>query len=148
MAAINFFTEDIKFRLKNKAQIRRWIVDTMKNERIKVQQINYIFCSDAYLLGHNIKYLSHDTLTDIITFSYSPVGEKLEGDIFISIERVAENSVLYKESFDGELRRVIIHGVLHLIGYLDKKIKDRKMTRSKEDFYLQRFNNLSAPILV
>lgn len=139
MAAINFFNEEVKFRLKDRTLIRRWILNTIRSEGFKVQSINYIFCSDAYLLDYNIKYLNHNTLTDIITFSFTEFGEKLEGDIFISVERVQENSVVYKEQFEDELHRVIIHGVLHLMGYLDKSIDDRKIMRTKETFYLQEF---------
>jgi rRNA maturation RNase YbeY len=142
MAAINFFSEDVKFRLKERTIIRRWILNTIRNEGFKIQSVNYVFCSDTYLLDYNIRYLKHNTLTDIITFSFAESGEKLEGDIFISVERVEENSVVYKELFEDELRRVIIHGILHLMGYLDKSIEDSKIMRAKEAYYLQTYNEL------
>jgi probable rRNA maturation factor len=140
---IYFFTEDLKFTLKNKTAIRRWLRATIKNEGFTIEEINYIFCSDKFLLSLNKNYLHHDTFTDIITFNYTSFeksrnDKKLSGDIFISVDRVRENACLFKSSFSSELHRIMIHGVLHLAGHDDKTKKDKKFMTSKEDFYLKR----------
>lgn len=105
----------------------------------QVDTINFIFCTDQYLLELNKKHLNHDTLTDIITFEYNPPGQALLSDIYISIERVRENAVVFKTSFSRELHRVIFHGVLHLCGYKDKKPEESKLMRFKEEEYLQKW---------
>jgi len=97
--------------------------------------LNYIFCSDTYLHKINLEYLKHDTLTDIITFDYSE-KKQISGDIFISIDRIKENAPKFNQSTDIELNRVLIHGVLHLLGYKDKTPKEKETMRAKEDFYL------------
>ena len=102
-----------------------------------MDDINYIFCSDDYLLARNIKYLKHDSLTDIITFNYCE-GNKINCDIMISIDRVKENSSIFDTTFTEELYRVLIHGILHLIGYDDKTEKEKNLMRKKEDFYLNK----------
>jgi len=132
---INFFTEEIKFILRDKIAIRKWLIDAAANEGCRIEEVNIIFCSDAYLSEHNQRYLKHSTLTDIITFDYSE-GKNLSGDIFISIERVCENAIKYKVSENQELKRVIIHGILHLCGYKDKTAADKKQMREKEDEYM------------
>lgn len=132
---ITFHSEDIDFHLDNEKNITKWIKSSIKKESKKVGEISYIFCSDEYLLKLNQEYLNHDTYTDIITFDYTE-GETISSDIFISIDRVKENSIKFKTSFDKELSRVIIHGILHLIGYKDKASQDKEQMRSKEDFYL------------
>jgi rRNA maturation RNase YbeY len=132
---INFFTEDIKFILRDKTAIRRWLFDAAAKEGCKVGEINIIFCSDAELLKYNKTYLHHDTLTDIITFDTSE-DKTLSGDIFISIERVCENAMKFKVSENQELKRVMVHGILHLCGYKDKTVNDRKKMQEKEDEYL------------
>ena len=132
---INFFTEEIKFILRDKIPLRKWLIDVAVNEGCKIEEVNIIFCSDAYLSEHNQRYLKHSTLTDIITFDYSE-GKNLSGDIFISIERVCENAIKYKVSENQELKRVIIHGILHLCGYKDKTAADKKQMRKKEDEYM------------
>jgi rRNA maturation RNase YbeY len=116
--------------------MRAWIFETIKAEQKQLGELNYIFCSDEYLLKINKEYLNHDTLTDIITFDNSEEALTIEGDIFISIERVQENAQELKVSFEEELARVMIHGVLHLVGYKDKTLEDSQKMRAKEDHYL------------
>jgi rRNA maturation RNase YbeY len=118
-----------------KTKITSWISDTIVNEAFKEGDINFIFCGDDYLLDINVKYLKHNALTDIISFDYS-LGKKLSGDIFISVDRVKDNSVKYEVNFDDELHRVIIHGILHFCGYKDKTKEDKRLMRKKEDYYL------------
>src|ERR1700761_2600009 len=138
MPKISFFEEDITFKLKNKAQVRQWINDTIIAEGYKLKELTYIFCSDAYLLQINQQYLDHDTYTDIVTFDNSEEEGKIIGDIFISIERIRENAEKFKVSEADELHRVIIHGALHLLGYKDKAPEARQLMTEKEDFYLGR----------
>lgn len=116
-----------------------WIERVIKSENKKLEEISYIFCNDDYLLDINEKYLNHDTYTDIISFDYS-VGNILQGDIYISTERVKENSDEYSVSFEEELRRVIIHGVLHLCGYRDKTEDETRIMRGKEEEKLKLFH--------
>lgn len=136
MPAINFFEEDISFKLKNKTQLKRWITDTILAEGYRLKELNYIFCSDKYLLQINQQYLNHDTLTDIVTFDNSEKPGFITGDIFISIERIQENAMKFKVSATDELHRVIIHGALHLLGYKDKTKTAKAEMTQKEDFYL------------
>ncbi|MGF7041948.1 rRNA maturation RNase YbeY [Mucilaginibacter lappiensis] len=136
MPAIQFFEEDISYKLKNKALVRQWIKDTITAEGFKLKELTYVFCSDAYLLPLNQQYLDHDTLTDIITFDNSEVEGEILGDIFISIERVRENAVKFNITETDELHRVIIHGALHLLGYTDKSVVTKKKMTQKEDEYL------------
>ena len=138
---ISFSTVETNYNLKNKLKVKNWVKSILETEGKSAGDITYVFCTDEYLLGMNEKYLKHDTLTDIITFDYSEKG-KLSGDIFISIERVKENSVSFNTTLNQELGRVMAHGVLHLSGYKDKNHEDKKMMRSKEDFYLASFPNL------
>lgn len=133
---INFFVEEISFKLKNKKIIRAWIENTLSAENRILKEINFIFCKDSYLLKINQEYLQHDTYTDIITFDNSEKKEEIVSDIFISIERVTENARSFQIPFLHELHRVMIHGVLHLAGYKDKSAKEVKIMRSKENFYL------------
>ncbi len=141
MSSINFFTEEISFKFKNKKKIVTWILNSISKEKKSVESINFIFCSDEYLLEINTKYLNHKALTDIITFDQSSGnGIGLEGDIYISIDRVRENAVQLQVLFHHELHRVMIHGVLHLIGYKDKDTKSKLLMRKKEDAYLSLLN--------
>ena len=137
---ISFSSVDIAYNLKNKFKVKNWVKSILETEGKSAGDITYVFCNDEYLLGINEKYLKHDTLTDIITFDYSEKG-KLSGDIFISIERVKENTGSFNTTLNQELGRVMAHGVLHLSGYKDKSPEDKKMMRSKEDFYLTSFPN-------
>lgn len=138
---ISFSTVETDYNLKNKLKVKNWVKSILETEGKTAGDITYIFCNDEYLLGINEKYLKHDTLTDIITFDYSENGI-LSGDIFISIERVKENMGSFDTTLDQELGRVMAHGVLHLSGYKDKTSVDKKMMRSKEDFYLASYPNL------
>lgn len=137
-SGIGFFNENTSFRLRNKKSIRAWISDAVIKEGKIPGEISVIFCNDSFLLDMNIKYLNHDTFTDIITFEYNE-GQLISGDIFISIERVKENARLFSKSINDELYRVIIHGVLHLCGYKDKTTKDTATMRQKEEEYLVLF---------
>jgi probable rRNA maturation factor len=136
MAAVNFFSQDVSFTLPNPRKTSNWIKKTLEAEKRSLAQLNFIFCSDEHLLGINIQYLKHNTYTDIITFDNSESPKTVEGDIFISIERVEENAKKLSVPFIEELRRVIIHGVLHLVGYSDKRESQIKQMRKKEDTYL------------
>jgi len=132
---IRYYSEDIRFNLEGKLQNNRWLKAVAENESRKIGDISVVFCSDDYLLDVNRKYLQHDYYTDIITFDYCE-GNVLSGDLFISVDSVRENSSFFKTEFDEELHRVIVHGVLHLIGYDDHTDEDQKTMRSKENFYL------------
>ncbi len=131
----SFFSEDISFALKNQAKIKEWVLLSILKEGKTAGEITYIFCSDEYLYQINLEHLKHKTYTDIITFNYCE-NNIISGDIFISIDRVKENATAYNVTFQNELHRVIIHGILHLIGFNDKTIEDKALMRSKEDFYL------------
>lgn len=133
------FNYENEFELSNEEQLSIWISSVIVSEDKKEGEINYIFCDDEYLLGLNEQYLNHDTLTDIISFDYS-VGKELHGDIFISTERVLENAAEYKVTFEEELKRVMVHGVLHYCGYKDKSDEDEKLMRSKEDEKIKMFH--------
>ncbi len=132
---IRFFSEAILFKIKNPRNVVRWINESANKEKKAISVINYIFCSDQYLLQLNQDFLKHKSLTDIITFDDS-VGPVLSGEIYISIERVSENASKYASDFDEELRRVMIHGILHLSGYRDKKVLEKAVMRKKESTYL------------
>lgn len=133
---IYFFSEDIKFSPPAIRKIRAWLRLVIAAENKFLNELTYIFCSDSYLLSLNIEYLRHDTLTDTITFNTSENEAGISGDIYISIERVAENAAKYKVSFAEELQRVMVHGLLHLLGYNDKSARQKKIMREKEFAYL------------
>ena len=132
MISFNYETD---FKLPDETKVSQWISSVITSEGCQEEEINYIFCDDEYLHKLNVEFLDHDTLTDIISFDYS-VGKTLKGDIFISIERVEENAKDFKVSFEQELQRVIVHGILHYCGYKDKSEDDAKLMREKENFYL------------
>ena len=129
MISFNYETD---FELHNEAQLSDWISTTISDENCKEGEINYIFCDDEYLHKLNVEFLNHDTLTDIISFDYS-VGKELHGDIYISIERVADNAKDFNSEFIDELHRVMIHGILHYCGYKDKTDADEIVMRNKEN---------------
>ena len=129
------FNYETDFQLEDEIKISNWIGDVIKSENYKEGDINYIFCDDDYLHKLNVEFLSHDTLTDIISFDYS-VGKELHGDLFISIERVKDNAKDFNVEFSKELHRVIVHGILHYCEYKDKTDNDAKKMRSKENHYL------------
>lgn len=133
MLAINFFSEDVPFTLPKPAVTSAWIVNVLNHEKAKAENINYIFCSDDHLLDINKKYLNHDYMTDIITFDNSVQHKIIEADIYISIDRVKENASQLNKTFRDELDRVMIHGVLHLLGYSDKTEDEIIEMRKKED---------------
>lgn len=133
------FNYEIDFELVNEEVYSRWISSVILSENKKEGEINYIFCDDVYLHKLNLEYLNHDTLTDIISFDYS-VGNELSGDVFISVERVEENAGDFKVDFDEELKRVMVHGVLHYCGYQDKSELDEKIMRSKEEDKIKMFS--------
>ena len=126
------------FILVDSDKIRIWIEDVIKKEKKTVGDITYIFCDDDYLLERNKEFLDHNTLTDIITFNYC-IDNNISSDIMISIDRVKENSTTFENSFNEELKRVMIHGILHLIGYNDKSDKEKELMREKENYYLNMF---------
>ena len=137
---IYFFSEEITYTVKNKIQIRNWISDTIIAEGYQLEELNFILCSDEYLLAMNQQYLKHDTYTDVITFDNSEGLKTILGDIFISIERVQENARQFKTSTQKELCRVMIHGTLHLLGYPDKGKAAKTVMTQKEDQYLALLN--------
>lgn len=126
------FNYETDFELDNEIAIEQWLQLVIKSEGKKEGEINYIFCDDDYLHKINVEYLQHDTLTDIISFDYS-VGNELNGDIFISVERVKENALDFNVEFSVELKRVLVHGILHYCGYKDKSESDEVIMRNKED---------------
>lgn len=132
MIVYNFETD---FDLTNSDDFSSWISNSIISEGFEEGDINYIFCDDAYLLKLNVEFLDHDTLTDIISFDYT-MGKLISGDVFISIERVKENAKDLNISFKEELKRVMIHGILHYCGYKDKSPDDAKLMRSKENEFL------------
>lgn len=140
MHNIYFFSEDTDYKPKRKTALRTWIRETVRMEGYRAGEINLVLCSDAYLLAINKQYLHHDTYTDIVTFDSSESAEVIAGDIFISIDRVRENATKFGVSEADELHRVIIHGILHLCGYGDKKKEDKALMTEKEDFYLSMRN--------
>ena len=138
MISFNFETD---FSFDHQELLTKWILLVAKNEDCLVQEINYVFMDDEQLHKLNFDFLNHDTLTDIISFDYS-VGKNLQGDIYISVDRVADNAKDFKVSFLNELHRVIIHGVLHYCGYKDKSESEAKVMRTKEDEALALLSSL------
>lgn len=135
MIMVSYFFEDTNFKFNRRRLTSQWLKFTAESEIKRIGQVNIIFCSDNYILDINQKYLQHDYFTDIITFDYCE-GKTLSGDLFISVDTVRENALFYGTEFDDELNRVIVHGLLHLIGYDDHSEEDQKTMRSKEDYYL------------
>jgi rRNA maturation RNase YbeY len=133
------FNYETNFALENESNYEDWITRIIYSEGFELGEINYIFCDDEYLHKINVEYLNHDTLTDIISFDYS-VGNLLQGDIFISVERVADNAKDFNVTFDEELKRVLSHGVLHYCGYKDKSPKDEALMREKEEEKMKMFH--------
>jgi rRNA maturation RNase YbeY len=129
------FNYETDFKLETEDEIAKWIIDAITEEGFKLEEINYVFCDDEYLHKLNIEFLNHDTLTDVISFDYT-VGKLIQGDIFISIERVKDNAKDFNVDFNDELKRVMVHGVLHYCGFKDKKEEEVKFMREKEDYYL------------
>ena len=133
---VNFFLEDYSFNLASLINIPEWLSGVCNNESVYLKELNYIFCSDSYLLTINQNFLKHDYYTDIVTFDNSDHSSTIEGDVFISLDRVADNSQSEQTSFTEELLRVIVHGLLHLIGYDDNNDDSRSQMRKAEDNYI------------
>lgn len=138
---IHYFNEDIIYNLKHKRVVSSWIKQIVESKGFSLGDINVIFTSDAYLLEMNNRYLGHNYYTDIITFDYCD-DKIVSGDLFISIDCVKSNSEHYGQTFDNELHRVIIHGVLHLIGFDDHNDEDIKQMRNAEDEALVLYDSL------
>lgn len=136
MITFNYETE---FALQNEEVTSSWIQEIIDSEGFETGEINYIFCDDNYLHKINVEFLNHDTLTDIISFDYT-LGKLINGDIYVSIERVEENAQEFNVTFDNELHRVLIHGVLHYMGYKDKEEVEKKLMRNKENNSLLKLN--------
>jgi probable rRNA maturation factor len=132
------FNYEVDFQLHSEVQVNKWLYEVIKSERFKEGEINYVFCDDEYLLKLNVEFLKHDTLTDILSFDYS-LGKELHGDIFISIERVKENAEDFNVGFETELKRVMVHGMLHYCGYKDKSEEEERVMREKENHYINLF---------
>ena len=134
--SLHFYSADIDFSLDNPDLVTKWIQTVIRNHERMTGKITYLFCSDDYILDVNKRFLNHDTYTDIITFD-NVEGNLVSGDILISIDRVGENARQFGVSFSQELHRVLVHGVLHLLGFKDKSEEDSKMMRAKENESLQ-----------
>ncbi|NCT10587.1 MAG: rRNA maturation RNase YbeY [Flavobacteriia bacterium] len=137
MITFNYETE---FEISNESILENWIDTIISNNDCETGELNFIFCDDEYLYKLNVEFLNHDTFTDVISFD-NTLGKLISGDIFISVERVRENAKEYNATFDDELHRVLIHGVLHLLGFKDKSPEDEKMMRSQENDALSFLNN-------
>ena len=134
------FNSENDFELKNLTNYETWLDQVSNLEGKVINELGYVFCSDEYLIKINQQYLNHNTYTDIITFDYCE-GVLINGEIYISTDRIKENAANYKVEFHTELLRVMVHGLLHLIGYPDKSDDDKKIMRSKEDFYIKKFKS-------
>ena len=130
------FNYETDFTLNNESEIEQWISDCIVSRKFSEGELNYIFCDDAYLHKLNNEFLKHDDFTDIISFDYT-IGKRISCDIFISVERVMENAIKFSQVFDNEMNRVIIHGILHCLGYKDKEEKDKRVMRKAEDACLK-----------
>lgn len=133
------FNYETDFVLENEQAIANWISNVITSENKTEGDINYIFCDDEYLHKINVEHLNHDTLTDIISFDYT-MGNEINGDMFISVERVKDNAIDFSVSFEEELKRVMVHGILHYCGHKDKSEEDELLMRSKEDEKLAMFH--------
>lgn len=141
MNSVQFHNADRVLKIKNKRKLKIFIPIIINDSTKNLDNINYIFCSDEYLLGINKEFLQHDYFTDIITFDLSEDKNSIIGEVYISVDRVKENALLIGKSYVEEIHRVIFHGALHLCGYKDKKLKDISTMRRAEDFYLTQYFN-------
>lgn len=133
--AVSFHSEQINFTISEEDAVAKWLQKVCVSEGKNLSEISYIFCSDDYLLDMNRQYLNHDFYTDVITFDYCEADD-ISGDVFISIDRVSDNAKKVRVAEKDELHRVMVHGLLHLLGYHDKEASDKEQMTSKEDFYL------------
>ena len=140
MKTISFNNNGISPGIKNKNYLKDFLREVFANEQVEFKSVTYIFCTDIFLLGLNQRYLNHDTYTDIITFTLSDKLSPIVSEIYISVERVKENSLSLTVKYPHELYRVMIHGILHLCGFSDHSLKEKKIMRQKEDFYLSKYN--------
>lgn len=136
---IRFFTEEISFTLKRKLNRKRWLTKISTTAGFKIKELNYVFCSDEYLYQMNRDYLKHNTFTDIITFDNSEKKDEIEGDIFVSIDRVRENAKTHSQEVEKEINRVLAHGLLHLMGYKDKSQEEAALMRLKEEESIRQY---------
>ena len=136
METILFTNNGISPEIKFKRELKSFLISIFRNENVVFKSVSYIFCKDDYLLNLNKKYLNHDTLTDILTFTLSATGSAIVSEIYISVERVIENAVSLKTNYQNELIRVMIHGILHLCGYADQTHTQKTLMRKKENYYL------------
>ncbi len=134
------FNYETTFQIQDENQLKNWIEKVVSDKGFKIGEINYIFCDDAYLHKLNVEFLQHDTLTDIISFD-NTLGKLISGDIFISVERVEDNAKDFKVSFLDELHRVMIHGVLHYVGFKDKTTDEKQIMRNEENLAISLLNN-------
>jgi probable rRNA maturation factor len=137
MNKVFIYSADKPVNLRNRQKVKQLIIFLFQNENVDLDRINYIFCSDEYLLPINKKYLNHSTLTDVITFSLSAIKEPVHGEVYLSVNRIAENAKSFRVTYQNELLRVMIHGALHLCGYTDKTNASTNEMRDKEDYYLK-----------
>jgi len=140
MVNIHFFHEDIPPLFQDETFVKNKLTDVILKESFSIKSLSFIFCTDDYLFNINAKYLNHFYYTDVITFDNSESPQVIDGDIFISIDRIFENASVYNSLFLSELYRVMVHGILHLIGFDDKTPQLKSLMREKEDFYLSLFN--------
>ncbi len=145
MAKVNFYNEDINYTLIGKIAVKKWVEEMVVTEGFQLQELNFIFCSDDYLLRINQDFLKHDYYTDVITFDNSEEHKTIAGDIFISIDRVKDNAKQNQVKTDHELCRIMAHGSLHLLGYLDKTKKAKSLMTAKEDWYLELLKRFLLP---
>ncbi|MBX2961267.1 MAG: rRNA maturation RNase YbeY [Cyclobacteriaceae bacterium] len=136
MGVIRFFAEDLRFKPQNPGKTSNWLKNVVETEGGQLEYLNIIFCSDEYLSQINKKFLNHSTLTDIVTFDNSTLPKRIEGELYISIPRIRDNATKFQSSFDSELHRVMVHGILHLLGYNDKTGRQKSKMRKTEDAYL------------
>jgi len=141
MNKITFYSADVKIPVKNRSDLKAGVVKIFLIEGYALKHLSYIFCSDDYLLTLNNQFLQHNFYTDILTFSISQKNQPIEGEIYISTDRIKENAKIFNVSYEKELLRVMIHGALHLCGYDDQTEKAKKEMRQKEDFYIQLYTN-------
>ena len=133
---IRFSTADISYQLRDKTRLRHWLELTARKEKHRIDWLDYILCSDEYLYAMNVRFLSHKTYTDIITFDHRPAAGPIQGECYISLERVRENARSLGVTAGEELHRVMVHGLLHLCGYSDKNVHQQAVMRKREDKYL------------
>lgn len=139
MGTILFSNNGISPAIKDKSELKHFLISIFKNENVQFKSVSYIFCKDDYLLSLNQRYLNHDTLTDILTFTLSGRATLIISEIYISVERVKENAFLLKTGYQKELYRVMIHGILHLCGYSDHTPRQKSLMRKREDYYLSQY---------